>query len=163
MDKGTEFDIKVPEAGHVYGSSKTYVHSAGLSCCFRQWRAESHCRFMHGYAIQVKAEFESTQLDHRNWAVDFGSLKGFKGWLEDTFDHKTLIAEDDPQLEVFKTLDRQGLIQLRVVPSAGCEAFARMIYEYLSIWLVDNGYSHILLKRVTINEHEANGAYYGRV
>ena len=29
-------------------STKTYGHDLGLSAAFRQWRAESHCRLIHG-------------------------------------------------------------------------------------------------------------------
>ena len=79
-----------------FRSTKTYGHEIGLSACFRQWRAESHCRLLHGYALAVKFVFESEELDVRNWVVDFGSLKTLKGWLEDTFDHTLLVANDDP-------------------------------------------------------------------
>ena len=33
-------------------SSKKYGHDRGLSTAFRQWRADSHCRFMHGYSLE---------------------------------------------------------------------------------------------------------------
>lgn len=144
----------------VYGSTKTYTHSTGLSACFRQWRAQSHCRFLHGYALKVKVVFETQRLDERNWVVDFGSLKSFKGWLEDTFDHKTLVAQDDPMYGTFQDLDRQGLIQLVTVPDTGCEAFSRMIYEYLEGWLTDNGYApRVKLASVEVSEHEGNSAF----
>ena len=35
----------------MYRSSKTYGHEIGLSAAFRQWRAQSHCRLIHGYAL----------------------------------------------------------------------------------------------------------------
>ena len=39
----------------------------GYSTCFRQWRAiNTHCRFLHGYAISFRVWFEG-ELDHRNW------------------------------------------------------------------------------------------------
>jgi 6-pyruvoyltetrahydropterin/6-carboxytetrahydropterin synthase len=146
----------------VYGSTKTYVHSVGLSCCFRQWRAESHCKYLHGYALQVKCTFEARDLDIRNWVVDFGSLKSFKGWLEDTFDHKLLVAEDDPKRQLLTLeLERAGVVQVRIVPATGCEAFSRMIYEYLEQWLIDNGYTNdrVLLREVEVCEHGGNSAY----
>lgn len=150
-----------PRNDIVYGSTKTYVHSVGLSCVFRQWRAQSHCRFLHGYAIKVKCVFETTQLDERNWAVDFGSLKSFKGWLEDMFDHKMLVAEDDPhrgRLEALSVSER--LADIRIVPATGCEAMSRMIFEYLECWLVDNGYSpRVKLTSVEVAEHAGNSAY----
>jgi len=136
------------------------MHSVGLSCCFRQWRAQSHCRFLHGYSLRVRAVFESDELDIRNWIVDFGSLKSFKGWLEDTFDHKTLVAADDPEFAMFKVLEQEGLIQLRVVEATGCEAFARLIFEYLKAWLQDNGYCpRVRLTTVEVSEHEGNSAF----
>jgi len=157
--KTTETEINYRKGQYV--STKTYTHSLGLSACFRQHKAESHCRFLHGYSLQVKVLFYAEELDVRNWVVDFGSLKSFKGWLEDTFDHKCLVAEDDPHLSTFRDLERLGMIQLRVVPATGCEAFARMVYEYLEGWLKDNGYSpRCGISWVEVREHEANSALY---
>jgi 6-pyruvoyltetrahydropterin/6-carboxytetrahydropterin synthase len=142
-------------------STKTYDHNVGLSAAFRQWRAESHCRFIHGYSLAIRLEFEAEQLDVRNWVVDFGSLKSFKGWLEDTFDHKTLVAEDDPEYDTFVELDRKGLIQMVTVPATGCEAFSKMIFEAAEVWLQDNGYSpRAWIRSVEIKEHGGNSAIY---
>lgn len=148
----------------MYISTKTFGHEVGLSAAFRQWKAESHCRFLHGYALAVKFVFEAQELDHRNWVVDFGSLKGLKSWLEDTFDHKTLVAEDDPQMDYFNALDAQGIIQMVVVPATGCEKFAEMIFECTEVWLKDNGYApRVRLLSVEVREHGANSAIYARL
>ena len=56
----------------VFRSTKTYGHEMGFSCAFRQHRADSHCRLVHGYALAFHFEFEATELDVRNWVVDFG-------------------------------------------------------------------------------------------
>ena len=40
------------------------------------------------------------------------------------FDHTTVVAKDDPQLEHFKQLSYKNLIQLRVINDVGCEKFA---------------------------------------
>lgn len=146
-----------------YRSSKTYGHEVGLSACFRQWRADSHCRFLHGYALSIHLEFECDDdaLDIRNWCVDFGSLKSFKGQLEATFDHKTLVAADDPELETFRELDRKGLIQLVVTEHNGCEAFAKLVYEGAALWLKDAGYApRVRMHSVTVREHAGNSATY---
>lgn len=142
-------------------STKTYDHSVGLSAAFRQWRAESHCKYIHGYSLAIRLEFEAEELDVRNWVVDFGSLKSFKSWLEDTFDHKTLVAEDDPEYTVFLELDRKGLIQMVTVPATGCEAFSKMIFEAAEVWLEDNGYSpRTWIRSVEVKEHGGNSAIY---
>lgn len=142
-------------------STKTYGHEIGLSACFRQWRAESHCRLLHGYALAVKFEFEAPYLDIRNWVVDFGSLKSLKGTLEDTFDHTLLVAEDDPKRAELWALNQAGLARVVIVPATGCEAFAKMIYECTEQWLTDNGYSpRCRLRSVEVREHGANSAIY---
>ena len=148
----------------VYKSTKTFTHSVGLSCAFRQWRAESHCKYLHGYSLEVLFVFSTQELDHRNWVVDFGSLKSLKGWLEDMFDHKTLVAEDDPYMETFIELHDKKLIQLRILPSVGCEQTARAIFEYTEMWLSSNGYSpRVKLDKVEVKEHGANSALVERI
>lgn len=147
----------------MYVSTKTYGHEVGLSACFRQWRAESHCRLLHGYALAVRFEFAAEELDVRNWVVDFGSLKSLRGWLEDTFDHTLLVAEDDPEKDYLCSLQGLGLARCVVVPATGCEAFARLIFEAAEVWLKDNGYGpRCQLVSVEVREHGANSAiYYG--
>jgi 6-pyruvoyltetrahydropterin/6-carboxytetrahydropterin synthase len=143
----------------IYTSTKTYGHDIGLSAAFRQWKAESHCRFLHGYALSVHFEFETEELDVRNWVVDFGSLKSLKQMLQDTFDHKTLVAEDDPEMIWFEDAAKRDILDLVVVPATGCERFAELIFECTEVWLKDNGYSpRCKLALVTVSEHGANSA-----
>jgi len=145
----------------MYKSTKTFGHEVGLSCCFRQHRAESHCRLLHGYAIAVRFEFQAEVLDERNWVVDFGGLKGLKQILEDNFDHTMLVAEDDPHLATLQNLHDIGIARIVVVPKAGCEAFAHMIFEVTEQWLHDAGFSpRCQLSSVEVKEHGANSAIY---
>lgn len=144
-----------------FRSTKTYGHNFGLSAAFRQWRAESHCRLIHGYALQIHLEFETEELDCRNWAVDFGSLKGLKALLENTFDHKTLVAEDDPEIEWFREAHKKGILELVEVEACGCERFAEMIFKAAEVWLKDAGYSpRCRIAKVEVREHGANSAIY---
>lgn len=149
--------------GHEYFSSKTYGHDAGFSCCFRQWRAQSHCRFLHGYAFKVKMIFSATTLDERNWVMDFGALKDVKEYIRTMFDHKTLVAQDDPELGTMQGLDQRGLIQLMEVTDVGCEAFALMIFKAVKSAVQEYNLEHqtaIYLRGVEVHEHAGNMASY---
>jgi len=43
------------------------------SIAIRQHKAQhSHCKLLHGYAIEFKIWFTSDNLDEMNWIVDFG-------------------------------------------------------------------------------------------
>lgn len=143
----------------MYRSSKTYGHEVGLSACFRQHRADSHCRFLHGYALAVHFEFEADELDHNHWVIDFGGLKSMKEWLVNNFDHHLIIASDDPRVEELSCLEDLGLAQIIVLDNVGCEAFAEHIGQYAERWLEGNGHTpRVRLSSVTVREHGANSA-----
>lgn len=144
-----------------YVSTKTYSNIGPVA--YRQWRADSHCKYIHGYALSFHLEFESDELDVRNWVVDFGSLKTLKSKLEEWFDHTLLVAEDDPEIETFKMLGEKKLAKLVFVERTGCEGIAKFLYDYINeYWLIDNGYSpRVKIKRVEVRETPSNMAYYG--
>lgn len=144
----------------VFQSTKTYGNDLGLSCCFRQHRAEhSHCSKLHGYSIGVKLVFQATQLDDLNWVMDFGGLKDIKKFLTDHFDHKTLVAEDDPLLDELTGLSGLGAADVIVLPAVGCERFAEFIGDYVTTWLARNNHSpRVSLASVEVFEHGANSA-----
>jgi 6-pyruvoyltetrahydropterin/6-carboxytetrahydropterin synthase len=141
-----------------YASTKTYTHATGLSCCFRQWRANSHCKFLHGYALEVKVAFTCTELDQNGWVMDFGDLDWLKKWLCDRFDHKTLVARDDPEIQAFRQLHSMRIIDMVEVPRTGCEAFAEQIFDYVR----SNLTSVVQLLGVEVREHAANSAVVSR-
>lgn len=145
-----------------YLSTKTYTQALGLSCAFRQWRADhSHCQFIHGYALQVRIEFKAFNLDRRNWVVDFGGLKEVKAWLFDTFDHRLLVAVDDPQRAELERLGELGLADVRIVEHVGCEAFAKMVFDHVQAWLDHSGDgARVNVHRVEVSEHDGNSAIY---
>lgn len=144
----------------VYLSTKTYGHEVGLSCCFRQWKANhSHCQKLHGYALAIRLEFESEKLDDKGWVVDFGGLKELKSTLQNYFDHKTLIAQDDPELSWFRDAAKSGILDLVEVPAVGCEKFAELIYDLTTNWMKVNQLS-CKLASVEVKEHGANSAIY---
>jgi len=145
----------------VYRSTKSYGHAEGLSCAFRQWRAaHSHCRLVHGYALAFKFVFVTHELDEHNWCFDFGGLKPIKAWLHEMFDHRFLVAEDDPEIERFKQLDEHGLVALRVVPAVGCEAVAHMVFEHVARFVADTTGRRVWLEQVEVREHSGNSAIY---
>ena len=139
-------------------ASKKYGHERGLSAAFRQWRANSHCRFMHGYSFEFEFEFGSNKLDENNWVVDFGSLKDLEAWLRQTFDHKTLVATDDPEYSYYEEMHQKGIINMVSVDSTGCEMFAKMAMEFSSDLIVKLYGGRCWVESVTVREHGANSA-----
>ena len=143
-----------------YQSTKTYGHNIGLSACFRQPNAHSHCKFLHGYSLQFKFTFQAAELDERNWVVDFGGLKPLKAWLEDNFDHKVVLDEKDPYLSTFQILENQGLADLNIVDGVGVEMFAKHAYNFADKLVREMTDNRCWVLSVECAEHGANSAIY---
>jgi len=127
------------------------------SCAFRQPRAASHCKFLHGYKLYAKFTFGCNELDCNHWVVDFGGLKGLKQKLEKQFDHTTCIAADDPALDLFKDLELRGICDLRIMKNGtGIERIAEWCYEVSQQHVEEMTDSRCWVEQVEVWEHEKN-------
>ena len=150
-----------------YRSTKVFD---GFSTVFRQHKAEdTHCRFLHGYGISFKVTFEG-DLDERNWVWDFGGMKRArtqidgmspKVWMDYMFDHTVIVAEDDPGMGGWETMNKLGVIQLRVIEATGAEKFAEYIYNKLNNFVHEETEGRVRVTKVKFMEHGKNAAYYG--
>lgn len=132
----------------------------GYPCTHRQWRAKSHCRFVHGYSREFYLEFESSSLTEEMWVMDFGGLDEVKKWLANMFDHTFLVAQDDPEITRFKELDQNGLIQMRILPNVGMEGTAKYVFEELSGVINKQTSGRVWISKIEVRENEKNSAIY---
>ena len=109
----------------MYRVTKTYGHERGFSCAFRQWSAKSNCKYLHGYSLGFKIVLESASLNINNWVYDFGKFTFLEEWLKDNFDHTLLVAKDDPEIELIKSmhLKTAKIVELDKI---SCEYFAEL-------------------------------------
>lgn len=143
-----------------YISTKTYKNLGSVA--YRQWKADSHCNLLHGYALSFHFEFEADDLDARNWVMDFGGLRPLKDRLEEWFDHTLLLAQDDPEYETIKDLGKRGLAKVIEVERTGCEGLADYLYEYINTILLpsfgDVEAKRVWCSKVEVRETESNMA-----
>lgn len=145
-----------------YVSTKEFVDA--FPCAYRQWRADSHCNHIHGYAFSMKFFFGTNFLDVRNWAADYGGLKELKSVLQDQFDHTLLVASDDPYIETYKMLQEKNLAKLTILPRLGCEGLADMLYKYVNgVYIPDmwgpGEANRLWCFRVEVRETQSNMAW----
>jgi 6-pyruvoyltetrahydropterin/6-carboxytetrahydropterin synthase len=141
-----------------YTVTKRYDYIEGWSTTFRQHKAESHCHFIHGYALAFEFTFGSIELNELNWVLDFGGLKDLKAWLKETFDHKTLVAEDDPHRDWYIEGANRGVMDVIIIPATGCEKVAEWVYSKAKELL--DLYYPVHLMQVKVQEHNGNSATY---
>lgn len=133
---------------------------SGFPCTHRQWKADGHCKYIHGYSREFYFEFACTEMTKEMWVVDFGGLKDVKKWLDDMFDHTFLASDDDPHLELFRELDQKGVIQLRVMPNCGMEGSAEFVYEHVNKMIREKTNNRAWVSRVEVRENEKNSAIF---
>ena len=144
-----------------YHSTKTYGHNIGLSAVFRQPHADhSHCKYLHGYSLAFKFTFGCSELDNKNWAVDFGGLKPLKAWLEDTFDHKVVLDSEDWALDEFRSLEEKGLAQLKILDGVGAEKFEEHAWRFADTLIREATGGRCWCDSCECSEHGANSAIY---
>ena len=85
-----------------------------------------------------------------------------KEWLDYMLDHTTIVAEDDPYLDMFKQLDINGLIQLRILPAVGAERFAEYFFNRLNEFVRTETNDRVRVMSVEFREHEKNTASYSQ-
>ena len=145
-----------------YISTKTYRQIGPVA--YRQWRADSHCNQIHGYAFSMKFYFGTNDLDVRNWAADYGGLKELKNVLQDQFDHTLLVAQDDPELDTYKMLQFKNMAKVVILPKLGCEGLADQLYKYVNgVYIPDfwgpSEASRLWCFRVEVRETQSNMAF----
>jgi 6-pyruvoyltetrahydropterin/6-carboxytetrahydropterin synthase len=92
-----------------------------------------------------------------------GTIDGMnpKAWMDHMFDHTTIVSENDPNINLFKSMDESNIIQLRILPAVGAEQFAKYIYEKLNTFVQEETEGRVKVVQVEFREHEKNTASYG--
>jgi len=133
------------------------------STAFRQPRADSHCKYIHGYQLKAELNFACNELDNNNWVFDFGGLKDLKHVFRNQFDHTLVVASDDPDLDILQQLNDKGVAQLRVMPGGvGIERFAEWCFKTADTFVDESTNGRVWVESVTVYEHDDNFASYNR-
>jgi 6-pyruvoyltetrahydropterin/6-carboxytetrahydropterin synthase len=141
----------------MYISTKKFT---GYPCTHRQWRDTGHCRYVHGYSREFMFWFKAESLDDKGWVMDFGGFKEFKFFLEDHFDHTFLANQDDPELDLFREMDKKGIVKLVVLPSVGMEGTSKFLHEKMNEYLTKKTQGRVYCFRVETRENEKNSGIY---
>lgn len=157
-----------------YQSTKLFDN---YSVAIRQHKAiHSHCQLLHGYALEFKCTFESVeedidkQLDEMNWIMDYGGFKstdaiptpgnGLKDWMNEMWDHTTLIEKDDKWLPLFEEMHDAGVCKLVVMDKIGAESAAKMVFDKMNERLSKTGGGRVKCVKVECWEAKRNSSIY---
>ena len=85
----------------------------------RVYRHESKCAHLHGHNYRIHLTVEAEELDSVGRVLDLSAIKEHLCyWLEDNWDHKFLVWENDPFANTLKALDPEGTVIVNFNPTA---------------------------------------------
>ncbi len=146
-----------------YQIIKTLGPENGFTCAYRQWRAKSDCKYIHGYSLGFRFIMETTELDENSWVYDFGSFKEIRKWVKDNFDHTLLIANDDPEKDFLISFADKKIAKVIEFPDVGCEKFAEYTYNFVNEYISSETSGRVKLISVEVFEHGANSAVFKNI
>jgi len=95
--------------------------------------------------------------------MDFGGLKELKAFLQDQFDHKLVIASNDPELKTFQDLEKKGVAELTVLEcGVGIEKFAEYVCKAAHSFVQHKTNNRVECTQAEVFEHAENSAIYSR-
>jgi 6-pyruvoyltetrahydropterin/6-carboxytetrahydropterin synthase len=90
---------------------------------------ENKCRHLHGHNYRVHFKVVAPELDSLGRVMDFSVIKTrLCMWLEDHWDHKFLLWEEDPYKEVLSNIEH-SLVVVPFNPTA--ENMAKFLVEVI--------------------------------
>lgn len=127
-----------------------------IHCGHRVVGHEGKCRNLHGHAYVFHFTCEADRLDALGRVVDFGVIKSVLcQWLEDNWDHRMLIWDQDPWLANLRAID-DSIVPVPFNPTAENMA-AHMVRVVGPALLKDVG---VRLVRVHLEETSKCSATY---
>lgn len=135
-----------------------------ISVGHRQWRDNGHCAWVHGYGRHVEFTF-SGEPDERQWVLDFGDLRDVKAWIDSQWDHRLLLASDDPLLEHFMKLHELNAVNINVMDvtkgwGPGIEGSCKFLHDNIQPMITEKTKGRVEIVSVQVWEHEHNSALY---
>ena len=115
---------------------------------------------MHGYSRTFTFWFSASHLNQHGFVVDFSSLGHLRRQLSEQFDHTFLVNADDPLMEEWERLHRQGALDLRVMDNVSMEATAQVVWRWANELLQEQEGGRCCCWKAEARESESNAACY---
>lgn len=98
-----------------------------ISCGHRVYGHENKCAHVHGHNYRITFHCEAEHLDNLGRVADFGVIKSLLCmWVEQHWDHKTLLWQEDPLAARLEEIDPGAVYIVGFNPTA----------ENMAKWLV---------------------------
>lgn len=121
---------------------------------------QGKCKDLHGHDYQVTVELICQSLDQYDFVIDFSEIKRIcNQWLQDHWDHATIVCSDDQPLIDFLQQQQQHYFMLPAGVNSTAEQLAKFLFQEFTTQLHE--YSpRVALQGVTVAESQTALATY---
>lgn len=137
---------------------------APISTGHRNWQESGKCAWTHGHGRIVEITFGASELDNRGTSVSNNDLGVIENWLKNEWDHRILIAHDDPLLPEFNALHELGGINLNIMHSPygpSVEQSSTYVFDKVDHIIKEITNNRCWVQLVQIWEHYNTAIMYG--
>ncbi|MBP9733791.1 MAG: 6-carboxytetrahydropterin synthase [Candidatus Omnitrophica bacterium] len=108
----------------MYQVTKEFSFSYG----HRLIKHKGKCERYHGHNGLVQVVCEGPELNDNRMLIDFDIIsKALKGWIDEEFDHRMILNEQDPMTELLK---KKGEKYFSMPDDPTAEALAKVIFDH---------------------------------
>mgnify|MGYP001330313523 CR=1 FL=1 len=140
----------------MYTCSKTY---SDIPFAHRQYRHVDLCNLIHGHNWSFTFTFGCTELDEKEFVVDFGALGFLKDWLVEQFDHAFVYGIDDEACKQM-LVEFPDLFKAIEINAPSTEGVARYVFDQSLPMIHDAFGERVSLISVSVSEDSKNSAEY---
>lgn len=122
------------------------------------------CKDLHGHNYSVRVAFHTQALNKHGFVVDFSDVKEYcNAWIQDNWDHGTIVSEDDYDLLEFLKYHKQKYYVLPKEVNSTVENMAEYLFHKLTAIFEAkkmelNNYAKLV--EIEITETESSSAVY---
>lgn len=123
---------------------------------------EGKCKHLHGHSYSGSVTFAAPNLDQYDFVIDFGDIKSlFDDWVQQHWDHVTLVSEMDQSLLTFLQDEQQDYFVIPGQRNTTTEALAEFLFnKFTDILKSQSAFAELRLVSVTVAESEHSYAEY---
>jgi len=117
---------------------------------------EGKCKNLHGHNYAVEVIITSDKLDQFDFVIDYDDIKEhFDTWLQENWDHGTIVSEADTPLLDFLKHENQHHYVLPGDKNTSSERLAEYLFEQFTTILNDIQIGEIRLKLAEVRVYES--------
>lgn len=135
-----------------------------ISTAHRIFEYNGRCERLHGHNYRILLSLTADSLDDLGMIVDFGRIKRvLLGALDEAWDHRTLLFEQDPLAERLKAIEDDGSVVVVPFNPTAENMATHLATEFFPRIMRENGWDpRVVVHSVTVYETENSCATWTR-